>query len=288
MSMKSILAPIDGTATSNGVLQAAFVLAGAFKAHINVLHVQPDPKAAVPLLGEGMSGAMIEDMISMAEKEGNEQRQKARALYQDMLAKHDVSESDVPVEGVDLSASWVDDQGREDEVIAHHGRLGDLILVSKPQQENEVYTTLALNAALFETGRPMLLLPASSMTAFPEIVTICWNGSMEGARAVAAALPFIKMAKTVHVITADTSSTDGPVGENLAKYLRWHGVETQSVFFSPAGKSVGLALLSESKKLGAELMIMGGYTHSRMRELILGGATRDVIENADIPVVMGH
>lgn len=143
------------------MLQAAFVLADAFKAHVNALHVKPDPKAAVPLLGEGMSGAMIEDMISMAEKESNEQRQKARALYQDMLVKHGVQESDVPVAGVDMSVSWVEDQGRDDEVIAHYGRLADLILVPKPQQDNEVYTTLALNAALFETGRPMLLLPLS-------------------------------------------------------------------------------------------------------------------------------
>jgi len=286
--MKSILAPIDGTATSNGTLQAACVLGDVFKAHINVLHVCPDPKSAVPLLGEGMSGAMIEDMITIAEKEGNEQRERAHAIYREMLAKYHVTESDVPVANEGVSASWVEDMGREDEIIAHHGRLADVILVPKPEKDNEVYTTLALNAALFETGRPMLLLPDNALEVFPKTITICWNGSMEGARAVAAGLPFIQRAETVHIITADTSTTDHPVGENLVKYLRWHGVETQSVFFSPAGKSVGLALLEQSSKMNAGMMIMGGYTHSRMRELIMGGATRDVIENADIPVLMGH
>jgi len=288
MCMKSILAPIDGCVSTQSVLQAACVVGREFNAHINVLHVQPDPKGAVPLLGEGMSGAMIEDMISMAEKEGREQRDKAHRLYSEMLAKNNVPEQDVPLGDGGISASWQEDVGREDEVIAHHGRLSDIILVPKPVKDNEVYSTLSLNAALFETGRPMLLLPEKPLESFGKTVTICWNGSMEGARAVAAGLPFIKRAQKVHVITADTSATDHPVGENLAKYLRWHGVETEPLFFSPAGKPVGEALLAESKKLGADLMVMGGYTHSRMRELIMGGATRDVIENADIPVVMGH
>jgi len=286
--MKSILAPVDGGAASEAVLQAAFVVGREFKSHVNVLHVQPDPKAAIPLLGEGMSGAMIEDMITMAEKEGDDQCAKAMTCYKAALESHGVSESEFPLSEGELTASWVVDQGREDEIIAHHGRLSDLILVPKPTEDDEVYSTLALNAALFETGRPMLLLPEKPIDGFAKTVTICWNGSMEGARAVASGLPFIKRAETVHVITADTSVTDSPVGENLAKYLKWHGVDTKSVFFSPAGKSVGVALLSESEKLGADLMIMGGYTHSRMRELILGGATRDVIENAQIPVVMGH
>lgn len=288
MCMKSILAPVDGAKSSRAVLDCALLLARGFDAHINVLHVLADPKAAIPLLGEGMSGAMIEDMIEMAEKEGLEQRKKARDFFKTVIADSNIVESDVPTESDKLTVQWVEDVGREDEVIAHHGRLSDLILVPKPVKENEIYSTLALNAALFETGRPMLLLPEEAISAFPKSIAICWNGSVEGTRAVAAALPFLKLADSLHIITADTSDTDSPVGDDLSKYLAWHGLEAKSVFFSPAGKSVGEALLQESKRLGADMMVMGGYSHSRMRELILGGVTRDVIETASLPVLMGH
>jgi nucleotide-binding universal stress UspA family protein len=288
MCMKSILAPVDGAKSSHMVLEAAFLLAQEFNAHVNVLHVKPDPKSAIPLLGEGMSGAMIEDMIEMAEKEGNEQRQKAQAFYKTALKSHNVQEAAMPMDGDLLTAQWTEDEGREDEVIARNGRLSDLILVPKPVKENEIYSTLALNAALFETGRPMLLLPENGMEAFPKSVAICWNGSMEGARAVSAALPFLKHAEEVYVMTADTNDTGATVGNELCEYLMWHAIAAKTVFFSPAGKSVGEALLAETKKLGSQMMVMGGYSHSRMRELILGGVTRDVISSADIPVVMGH
>lgn len=288
MSMKTILAPVDGAKSSGAVLDAAFVLAEEFKAHINVLHVLADPKSAIPLLGEGMSGAMIEDMIDMAEKEGQEQRAKARTFYKESISDRKMVESSQPIDADKVTVQWVEDEGREDEVIAEHGRLNDLILVPKPVKENEIYSTLALNAALFETGRPMLLLPEKSINAFPKSIAICWNGSVEGTRAVAAALPFLKRAESIHIITADTSETNEPVGNDLVTYLAWHGLEATSTFFTPTGKSAGEALLEESQKQGAEMMVMGGYSHSRMRQLILGGVTRDVIEMASLPVLMGH
>ncbi|SCA56935.1 putative universal stress protein UspA-like [Candidatus Terasakiella magnetica] len=288
MCMKSILAPIDGAKSSHAVLNAAFLIAQEFSSHINVLNVKPDPRSAIPLLGEGMSGAMIEDMINMVEVEGTEQRAKAHSFYKSALEKYAAIEASQPVGDDKVTVQWLEDQGRDDEIIARYGRLADIILVPKPVEENEVYSTLALNAALFETGRPMMLLPEMPLEHFPKTVSICWNGSMEGARAVSAAKPFLKHADAVHIITADTSATDKPVGGELLDYLQWYDIKAEAIFFTPAGKSVGQALLSESQKLGAELMVMGGYTHSRMRELILGGATRDVIENAQIPVIMGH
>ncbi len=288
MCMKSILAPVDGAASSRVILDAAFSLANIFKSHVNILHVMADPKAAIPLLGEGMSGAMIEDMIELAENESADQRSKAHALYQEALGKYGAAESSSPMSAERVTATWLQREGREDEVIARFGRLSDIILVPKPTKDNEIYTTLALNAALFETGRPMLLLPESTNDLSLGTVSVCWNGSVEGARAVATSLPLLKKAESVHIITADTRATDTPVGDDLKSYLAWHGISSSSIFFSPAGHSVGEALMIESKKIDADIMIMGGYSHSRMRELILGGVTRDVIEQTDIPVVMGH
>lgn len=288
MCLKLILAPIDGGASSQTVLDSAFSLAEQFKAHVKVLHVAADPKSSIPLLGEGMSGAMIEDMVSMAEKENETRIQRARAVYEKSLEKFKASEVDIPQKSEGATASWHQREGREDEVIVRYGRLCDLILVPKPTEENEIYATLALNAALFETGRPMLLLPIEPKEKMGKSVGVCWNGSAEGARAVAASLDILRQAEHVHVMTADTRATDTPVGEELVAFLAWHGISAQAVFFPPDGKSIGKSLLQKAEEVGADLMVMGGYSHSRMRELILGGVTRDVIESTTIPVIMGH
>jgi len=286
--MKSILAPVDGAASSQSVLDAAFYLARNFDAHVKVLHVAADPKAAIPLLGEGMSGGMIEDMISMAEKESNIRSERAHKLYLSALEKFGATEVKGAGEADGLTASWHQKEGREEDVIANYGRLCDLILVAKPTENNQIYTTLALNTALFETGRAMLLLPEAPIEKMGRSIAVCWNGSAEGARAVTSALPILKQATEVHVITADSSATDTPVGDELVEFLAWHGIKSNAVFFTPTGETIGKSLLIETKKTGCDMMVMGGYSHSRLRELILGGVTRDVIEFADIPVIMGH
>lgn len=287
MSFKTVLAPLDGGVSSKAVLKAAFLLADKFQAHVRVLHIKADPRSVIPLLGEGMSGALIDDMIQTAEQENAERRDQTYLMFQDYASDVGAEISSVPV-AASITTSWVEDEGREDEIIARYGRLADIVLVPKPQEESDLYSTLALNSALFETGRPMLLLPDQGVQTFGKVVTVCWNGSMEGARAVSAAMPFLRKASKVYVITAETSATSGIVGGELRNYLSWHEVCCEHVHFSPTAQSVGEALLDQSRQLKADMMVMGGYSHSRLREMILGGVTRDVIELADIPVLMGH
>lgn len=288
MSMKSLLAPIDGDKSAKSLLETAYQVAKIFNAHIRILHISTDPKSAIPLLGEGMSGAMIEDMINMAESEAKQNAERAKASFQKCLDDLGLEIQETPGAYDKPTCSWHRDMGREDDLIGKWGRLADLIFVPKPVDDNKIYSTLALNAALFDTGRPMLLTPAQPVDKIGEHIAVAWNGSGEGARAVAAAMPFLQQAKSVTVITADTSATDRPVGEELVTYLGWHGIAAKSVFFSPAGHSIGEALLKETEKQNCDMLVMGGYSHSRVRELILGGVTRDVIEQTTLPVLMGH
>ncbi len=292
MSIRCILVPIDGTETSKPSLHAAFTIGRELNASVEVLHVRPNPKDAVPLLGEGMSGTMIEEMIEIAEKEAGERANRARALFDEYCAAFKVTKTNPPLGPAEFSATWRDETGREDEITALRGRLSDLIVIARPTAESPAAATMMLNAALVETGRGTLVVPVTGLKTFGQKVAISWNGSGESARAVAAALSIIKRAQSVLIITVQKQETETSVAPDLAAYLSRHGIDAKVdmvyVGDSPAGAQVGEAVLRNCAHAGADLLIMGAYTHSRWRQLIFGGVTRYVLNEATIPVVMVH
>ncbi|MBL6958278.1 MAG: universal stress protein [Rhodospirillales bacterium] len=286
MAIRSILIPLDGAGGDHPAMVAGFKAAGSQSAHITVLHMRPDPKESVPLLGEGMSGTMIEEMIDLAEKEGSDRATRAKAVYEDFRGRFGFAEKDQASGSTEPTVSWVEDIGREDEATAWRGRLHDLIVIGRNGEEWEASATLTLNAALFESGRPVLVAPSSIPETIGRKITISWNGSPEAARAVSAAIPFIAGAEQVTVVTADTDRTPVSAASELAAYLAWHGISAGTQTLSQSNQSVGEALLE--KCAGSDLLVMGAYTHSRLRQLILGGVTRHVLSAAQIPVLMSH
>lgn len=287
MSIKNILVPLDGTETSRSALETAFILGRDLGSHVDVLHVATDPKDAVPLLGEGMSAAIIEEMIQLAESESTERTARAEAMFEDARGRYGLTISNDPPVGESGSAQLIHAIGREDEMTAAKGRLSDLTVASRPTEQSEATLTMTINAALFETGRPVLVAPPETPDAIGTKVAVSWNGSAEAARAVSAAMPLIEKAESVVILTAENDSTASKVAPELARYFAWHGVtaETRTL---PGGSQVGEVLLEDCKVVGADLLVMGAYTHSRMRQLILGGVTKHVLSEAQLPVLMAH
>ena len=187
-----------------------------------------------------------------------------------------------------VTVSWRHEHGREDEVLARIGRLNDLIVVARPGDSDDVLTPMTLNAAIFESGSPVLVVPPGGTASIRKRVAISWNGSVQSARAVSAALRILEQAEAVMVLTADSYRTSGARGTELASYLEWHGVKPDTQIFEASAGSVGLRLLEECEKFGADLLVSGAYTHSRMRQLILGGVTKHVLGHAKIPMLMAH
>lgn len=291
MPIKTILTPHNGTKEVQPGLEVAFTLGRRLGAHINVLHVSSDPQDAVPLLGEGMSAAIIEEMLLLSEKEAEERAERAQAAFSDACSRYAVTAVEVPDGRTDAGASLERVTGREDEVVALKGRLSDLIVAARPTGDNQAISTMSINAALFETGRPVMIAPPS----FPPVdggigrkIAVSWNGSAEASRAVAAAMPLIALSDGVVVLTADSAKTSSNVAEELATYFAWHGVNAETRELKSSGGNVGSALLDECATIGADLLVMGAYTHSRMRQLILGGVTRHILSEAEIPILMAH
>ena len=286
MPHKLILVPTDGSDTAKPAIEAAIQVGQLFSSHIVGFHVRANSKDAVPLLGEGMSGAMIEEIIELAEQEANKRSAKARQMFNDLCAANDVPLDDRPPGLNRVSAAWVEETGREDEAVARRGRLSDLIVAARPTAQAESPSLLTRNAAIFETGRPVLVAPPNPSAVIGAEVAIFWNGSAQAARAMAAAMPFITKAKLVTVINAEGEETSTSATDDLATYLAWRGVTAETRTVAPGTRAVGEALLDACS--GCDLLVMGAYTRSRVRRMILGGVTKHVLLHAAMPVLMGH
>jgi nucleotide-binding universal stress UspA family protein len=146
----------------------------------------------------------------------------------------------------------------------------------------------ALETALFESGRPILIAPPATPTALGNHIVIAWNGSTETARTIAMTMPFLEQAAQVLVISVEEGMVPGPTGQQVAQGLVRNHVPARSRHVQAQGRSVGAALLAEAAEAGADLMLKGAYTHSRLRQMIFGGATSHILGAAELPVIMAN
>lgn len=178
--------------------------------------------------------------------------------------------------------------------LAHAGRAADIVVLGKPDGEEGIPALLAESAeyVLLEAGRPILLVPEGVERLEPERVAIAWDGGREAARAVADAMPLLRLADQVTIVTVHKRGAGyDEAGEaslaGMATYLGRHGVAAD-FRTEEAASDVGAALLQAARSLNAGLMVAGGYGHSRVRQLVMGGTTRMLMRNATIPLLMSH
>ena len=285
--IKRILVPLDGSDAAVPAMETAFMVGRRWGSHVDVFHVRTDPKNAVPLLGEGMSGAMIEEMIELAENEAEDRATKARRAFDDFCNAGDIPVIEAGPGPDGVSAAWIEETGREDEGMARHGRVTDLIVVGRPTPDSDVPTTMTLNTALFETGRPVLVAPPVVPPPFGARVSISWNGSAEAARAVAAAKQFLVEAESVTILVVESPRALASGIDELAAYLAWHGISATPHIVVPGDRPPRNALLEDSMQAG-DLLVMGAYTQGRVRQLLLGGFTRHVLAEATVPIIMAR
>ncbi|MGZ8154127.1 MAG: universal stress protein [Burkholderiales bacterium] len=195
----------------------------------------------------------------------------------------------VPVTQVEgPAAGWREIEGREQQVVGSHGRLFDLIVVGRASGGGWLNWRVIVESALFESGRPVLVAPDTPVSTFGENVVIAWNASTETARTIAFSMPLLTRARSVTVLSVEGWGVPGPRGEELALYLKRAGVPAIARTIDRNERSPAEAILEECARSGADLLIKGAYTQSRLRQLIFGGATRHVLANAQLPVILAN
>jgi nucleotide-binding universal stress UspA family protein len=284
--MKNLLAVI-GDGSAGPVLEAAFLAARRFNSHIVGLHSLTTEYAVV--FGGEMGFSISSEVDRTLEREGHERRDQARRLFSDFMNVHGVPIGP-PNPGYNgPSASWREEDGRQNAVVGMTGRIYDLILVEQPEKLASI-AEATLEDALFESGRPVLMVPKVTGTPLGEVVAIAWNGSTETAVTVAMGMPFLKQAREVVIVAVGPQHMPepGPTGEELARSLEAHGLNVSLRTAVGRQKAQGESFLKEAMAAGADLLLKGAYTQSRIRQMIFGGGTRHIIMESKIPVLMAR
>ncbi|MEQ9144169.1 MAG: universal stress protein [Parvibaculaceae bacterium] len=286
MPIRKILVPVQGTDTDISTLSAALSVAKTFGAQAQALFVRPDPSEALPYLGDGVSGQVIEDLLQAAKEGSDAAAARAKKTLEEAAAK-----AGIPVVSDTAtlpSARFTQSTGRQDLVVAEESRLSDVVLFGGAELEDGAAGGDALEAALLSADRPVLIAPKNAAKTLGKSVVIGWDGSLEASAAVTASIPFIAQADKVTILCIDDGDNDGTPNTVLETYLALHGASAETHTVKSGGRPVGEVLLEEASAAGADLLVMGGYGHSRLREFLFGGATQHVRAHTSVAVLMAH
>lgn len=284
--IRKILLPVRGDGKGNGVLVHAAALAHRYKAHIEVVHCRARAEDLIPF-GVSLPGFLRKQIVEQSHKVADQEEAGLRDELGALATKLELGSGGDNI-GNAATVSFVEEAGRQVDVIKRHGRLADMIIVAKPDRDRNLGHN-TLKAALFHSGRPVLMCPPTAAPIGPmgAKVTIAWNGSSEAARALSQCKSVLRAADTVWVLSNGSDSGPGTSIDNLVSYLALHGISAKVEVFT-SQKNVGGELLRVSKDLGADLMIMGAYGDSHERETIFGGNTQTIVDDAKLPVLLNH
>ena len=291
MSIKRILVPLPGSVGHTAEIDMALSAAKALGAHVEALFIsQPPPstRGGVSVSEYGGRTAIAES-INWSAEERDRIARDAREGFAHTCAAVGIpilSMNDEP--GTPLAASWREAEGSYVEIAVQRAAAFDL-MVAASATVMEPLMAIA-EQSLLQTRRPVLLAPARLQGDLTDSVMVAWDESPECWHAVSAAIPFMHLAKSVRVISVDrdASSRTASQAEVLA-YLRCHGIGATAKVVAPELRSVGDTLLAAAAEHEAGLLVMGAYSHSRLREMLLGGATRHILKNASArPVLLAH
>lgn len=273
MSYKSILLHLDERARCSERLQLGCALARRFDAHLVGLFALGASR--IPSYALAEAGPLVQEI------ETRRRTEAARAAEAEFRAAE---------RRAGVKAEWrlsMDDAAAALRLSALYA---DLVIAAQPEREDPFSAPFA-GELILSVGRPVLFVPYAG--SFPDVgnrVLVAWNASREAARAVSDALPLLERAAAVEVVAFDPRAGEhGEVpGADLALYLARHGVKASAARQRAPGLDVGSQILSRAADTGADLIVMGGYGHSRMREMVLGGATRALLQAMTVPVLMSH
>jgi nucleotide-binding universal stress UspA family protein len=280
MALRDILLHLDAAAPAAARLDLAAGLAQRSGAHLVGLYPLDVP---IPLItGEMGGGIALAGLMETMRGEALAEAGRAEAMFHERMSRNG------------LSGEWRLLEGTTAPLLAENGRYADLIILGQTDPDAPQPGGKALiEAALFETGRPVLVVPHAGAAGHAmRHALIAWNASREAARAVHDALPLLALADRVTVLVVEPGQAreghgQGP-GADIARHLARHGLKVEVQRAVSPDVSVGEVLLNTVAEHGVDLVVMGGYGHSRLREFMLGGATRTLLGQMTAPVLMAH
>ena len=276
--VKDIVLHLSTRASGDATVDYAVSIAASFEAHLTGVAFALDPFVP-PTMGIG--DVTPASWIDEERAQGQAVAKAAVARFEEVARRN----------GIAFNSQLTDSSlAGAGDLFSEIATRFDLSIVRQGEPRKAPLEELVIESALFDSGRPVLVVPYIQKGALKlDRVLVCWNGSRNSARAVGDAIPFLHRAEAVEVliVTGEGSTGDEIPGADIGEHLARHGLKVEVVRVASKGE-VSNMILSHAADAGADLLVMGGYGHSRLREFILGGATRGILRTMTVPVLMSH
>lgn len=278
---------MDGGDECVEVLETAWIVAKRFEAHIRALHVMSDPASSEGFLFPQLPAKLRETVTEEAAKDAEEKAAEVKVVFDEFCKRNNVPVVDKPTAGA--SAGWTAEVGHVTEVLVRRARLSDVVAAPRPARHASALRRSpvgdVLEALIIESGRPVLLVPPEWSSRRCEHAAFAWNESVEAARALAMVMPWLPQMQAVSVLVSKKRQAGV---DALLEYLAWHGVIAQVEWLDGRGDSPREAIDNVCNEIGAEFLIVGGFSSARARQRFFGGVTRHLLMHSNIITVMVH
>jgi len=287
--IKTILVPTSGSDTDKSVFATAFAVGRSLGAHLSFFHVNLSPVAAAAHAHlEFCQGPELADALEGLRHHEQARSAQARKHFEAFCEENRIAVVAVP-DGTDrISASWLEQTDQAEERLLFRARHHDLVVVGRRRNSDHLPAAL-IESLLVRSGRPLVIAPPSPSRSVNGTIVVGWKETAEAARTVAFALPLLKQAKNVIVLSvSERGAASTEALDDCARQLAWHGIIADVERVGDGSRPAAVELAEAAARRHAELLVVGGFGHGQLREFVFGGVTRALIEQAELPVFMAH
>ncbi|MDE2183232.1 MAG: universal stress protein [Alphaproteobacteria bacterium] len=288
MPFVKIVVPVAGAARDRFALATAFAAAAPFNAHVVALFVHADPREAVPYGELPLSPDIVQDLIDTAADLEKVSSNAARSTLALMAAEAGIRIVGAPERSSAVTVSCREVTGHLARALDREARLCDLVVFPPIRETDDPEVQDGFIRALTKLERPVLLSSENPPKAIGRRVAIGWDGGIACAHALMSALPYLEQAEGVEILSVQEPPSQARGAEDVAAYLALHGIDCSLRSITRDGQSTAEALLEAAASQGADMLVAGGYGHSRLLESIFGGVTDHIVSHPRIPVFMMH
>lgn len=290
MAFRTLLAPIGGNQNDKSSMSAALQVGDLLGAHVEVVFPRLDPDDVSVYLGmdPGNRDAAIAELRTRVEEEVKAAAARSRRQFNAICREANIKRARKPDNIGETSAYWQEAVGDPIEVVSDMATFTDLSVFSGGEARYGRLSENILEHSLLRSARPVLFIPDNAGKLSFSNVVVAWDASSPCTRAVKSAMPILKMADSVCIVSVSEPYEEPVDPKKIVNYLKWHGIVSSSEVFSSTEQRVGKVICDISKKLNADLLVMGGYGHYRYQEAIFGGATSHLLRKSACPVFLMH
>ena len=265
-------------------IHGGLCVAKRFDAQLRVLHISVSPQSIIPEEVFLMSREALGGMYTAFDRHLGLDTQRVKRLFLEVCAKESVP----VVDGMNFpgpSASWAELQGLRSGLVARYGKAADWVVMALPPEKRPTGT---YEAAVLETGRPLLVIPRTMERFSPDTVLVAWNGTTEASRSLAHALPILRLAGRVVVVSVDPGEALHPDANVICEYLGAHGVAAEATVVPPGTRSAGHVLEELAAGDEVDLVVMGAYDRKRLGGPVFGSVTNHMFAHSGVPLFLSR